>query len=265
MQVVAVLNKAVLPLLVMLIGVCWRFGQGLLLWAGPAFDVVGLGDAVIDLQVWLLNNPEAGAEIGAWILIAAGGLMLIAVFAAPPILGLWRKQDLEIVYDPADADGRFGGVGPWHPYDADDETPPVTAFVLRVGVRNNGVRPILDVTATVEGTAIRRPGPAPLRFAHNHQGTIDLEPKRMVFVDVIALPTDPDAWTDTVSRLTVRVKARKTEEVARVFFLDKKRMPPMYAAEGRNVAHAGHAEPTLAAKPAGKSGPKKKAPSAPPA
>ena len=75
----------------------------------------------------------------------------------------------------------------------------------------------------------------------------------MAFMDVIALPANPDAWSDTVSRLVVRVKAHKTAEVARVFFMDKKRMPPMYAAQGRNAGHAPQtapAEPAAAGAPA---------------
>lgn len=237
------MKNAVLPVLVTLMGVAWRFGMTILDWLGPLFDAVGLGDAVIDLQVWLLNHPEAAADIGAWCLMIGGVAMLVAFYAAPPFLRSWRRKDLEIVYDPADRDGRFGGVGPWVPYGAEDDAPPVAAFVLRIGVRNNGAKPMLDVCGTVEGAIVKRPQPVPLRFTQTRGQTLDLPPESMAFMDVAALPANPDAWTDTVSRIVVRVGARKTEEAVKVFFIDKKRMPPMYPANERNAGHAAQPAP----------------------
>ncbi|MBE0532756.1 MAG: hypothetical protein IH626_18180 [Rhodospirillales bacterium] len=260
------MKNAVLPVLVTLMGVAWQFGMTILTWMGPLFDTVGLGDAVIDLQVWLLNHPEAAADIGAWSLMAGGVVMLVAFFVVPPFYRSWRQKDLEIVYDPADADGRFGGVGPWLPYEADDETPPVTAFILRVGVRNNGSRPMLDVCGTIEGAIVKRPHPVPLRFTQTHERTADLGSERMAFIDIAALPANPDEWTDNVSRIVVRIKAQQTEEVAKTFFIDKKRMPPMYPADERNARHVAQAAP--AASPAKAAPPELAAPSeeaAPPA
>lgn len=242
------MKNAILPVLVTLMGVAWRFGMTILDWMGPAFDLLGLGDAVIDLQVWLLNHPEAAADIGAWALIVGGIAVPLAVYGGPRIYRSWRQPDLEIVYDPTDADGRFGGVGPWHPYGAEDGTPPVTAFILRIGVRNNSARPMLDVAGTVEGAIVKRPRPVPLRFTRAHERTIDLMPNAMAFIDVAALPANPDAWTDNVSRIVVRVGARNAGEVARTFFIDKKRMPPMYPANERNAGHA--AQPAPATSPA---------------
>lgn len=240
------MKNAVLPVLVILMGVAWQFGMTILDWMGPLFDIVGLGDAVIDMQLWLLNNPDAAATLGAWILMVGGVAMLVAFYAVPPVYRSWRQKDLEIVYDPTDADGRFGGVGPWRPYGAEDDTPPVTAFILRVGVRNNSARPMLDVAGTVEGAIVKRPHPVPLRFAQTHERTLDLLPGAMAFVDVAALPANPDAWTDNVSRIVVRIKARKIGEVATTFFIDKKRMPPMYPANERNAGHAAQSAPAAA-------------------
>lgn len=232
------MKNAILPVLVTLMGVAWQFGMTILDWMGPAFDVVGLGDAVIDMQLWLLNNPDAAATLGAWILMAGGVAMLIAFYAVPPVYRSWRQKDLEIVYDPTDADGRFGGVGPWHAYGAEDDAPAVTAFVLRVGVRNNSAKPMLDVAGTVEGAIVKRPHPVSLRFTQTQERTQDLMPGAMAFIDVAALPANPDAWTDNVSRIVVRIRARKTGEAVKVFFIDKKRMPPMYPANERNAGHA---------------------------
>jgi len=237
------MKNAVLPVLVTLLGVAWRFGLTILDWLGPAFDAVGLGDAVIDLQVWGLNHPEAAADIAAWVLMASGVAVPFALYAGPRIYRAWRRKDLEIVYDPADADGRFGGVGPWVPYGAENDAPAVAAFVLRVGVRNNGTKPMLDVCGTVEGAIVKRPHPVPLRFTQTRGQTLDLAPDSMAFMDVAALPANLDAWTDTVSRIVVRVGARKTEEAAKVFFIDKKRMPPMYPADERNAGHAARPAP----------------------
>ncbi len=237
------MKNAVLPVLVTLMGVAWQFGMTILEWMGPAFDLFGLGDALIDMQLWLLNNPDAAATLGAWILMAAGVAMLVAFYAVPPVYRSWRQKDLEIIYDPTDADGRFGGVGPWHPYGAEDDTPPITAFILRIGVRNNASRPMLDVAATIEGAIVKRPHAVPLRFTQTQERTLDLMPGAMAFIDVAALPANPDAWTDNVSRIVVRVTTRKTAEMAATFFIDKKRMPPMYPANERNAGHAARAAP----------------------
>ncbi|WP_316977334.1 hypothetical protein [Shumkonia mesophila] len=237
------MKNAVLPVLVTLMGVAWQFGMTILDWMGPLFDAVGLGDAVIDMQVWLLNHPEAAADIVAWSLMIGGVAVPLALYGGPRVYRSWRRKDLEIVYDPADPDGQFGGVGPWVPYGAEDDAPAVTAFVLRIGVRNNGARPMLDVAGTLEGAIVKRPHPVALRFTQTRGTTLDLDPGALAFLDVAALPANPDAWTDNVSRIVVRIGARKTEEAVKVFFIDKKRMPPMYPANERNAGHAAQPAP----------------------
>ena len=60
-------------------------------------------------------------EYGPSVLIGGGVLSLLATHAGPPLYKMWKQDDLEIVYDPADEQGRFGGVGQWRRYKDEDE------------------------------------------------------------------------------------------------------------------------------------------------
>ena len=219
--------RSTVGIVITALGIVWLSGMKILDWIGRMLDVIQLGDFVTDFQVWLVNHPNLANEYGPWVLIGGGVASLIATHAAPPIYRAWRQEVLEIIYDPADEQGRFGGVGRWRLYMSDD--PPVEAFIFRIGVQNNTRKTICDVTGTVEGDLIDHPFPVALRFSRTLELKDNLDPGRMLLMDVIAMTRNPADWPEGAHQIIVRINGRDTPETMRRFYIDKSRMPAMYA------------------------------------
>lgn len=209
------------------VGIIWLYGMKILEWIGRMLDVIQLGDFVTSFQEWLVNHPDLANEYGPWALIGGGLVSLVVTHAAPPIYRAWKQEDLEIVYDPVDEKGQFGGVGLWHKYQTDEE--PINAYIFRIGVKNNTRKTIYDVTGTVEGDLVERGYPVALRFSRTRELESNLDPKRMLLMDIFALtPPDPNDWPDGTHTIIARVNGRDTSEAMRRFCFDKSRMPALY-------------------------------------
>ena len=219
--------RTAISILLIAVGLIWQYGMRILDWVGRVLDVVELGNYIIDFQLWLVNNPNLGNDLGPWTFVVIGFLSLLATHAVPPLYKSWKQHALEIVYDPADEQGRFGGVGKWSLYKSDE--PPIQSFVLRVGVQNNTRETINAVTGTVEGSLTGQPFPVALRFSRTLELEENLDPGRMLLMDVFGMPPDPDNWPEGVHKIIVRVNGRDTSETMRRFCIDKSRMPVMYA------------------------------------
>ncbi len=194
-------------------------------------NIAGIGQLPHDLGgLWDLL-PVIDGETGRWILGGIGFVGFVVAESAPYIRK-WIKPPpaLEILYDPIDPEGRYGGVGRWYPYQSDDE--PVMAFIFRIGVQNNTRKTIYDVTGTVEGGLVDEPYPIALRFSRTREFGGNLDPGRMLLMDVFAMSQpEPANWPEGVHQLVVRVNGRDTPEAMRSFYFDKSRLPSLYLAD----------------------------------
>ena len=218
--------KSTVSLIILAIGIVWQYGQKIPNLIGNILDVVNLGDFITDFQLWLVNNPNLSNTYGPWILMGGAAVSLVFVHLMIPLYRRWATDDLSIIFDPADQEGQFGGVGKWHVMGSPD--PPLDRYIFRVGVKNNTAKTIYDVTGTVEGEAVDQPFPVALRFSRTRELEGNLDPKRMLLMDMFALPPDQTEWMDGIHEFTVRINGRDTSEVSQEFQLDKTRMPAVY-------------------------------------
>ena len=141
----------------------------------------------------------------------------------------WFGEELEIVYDPSDPEGQFGGVGTWYRYKSNNPDEAVKAFIFRIGVKNNTRKTIYAVRGTMEGDLIEEAYPLALRFSRTRELEDNLDPGRMLLMDVLAMSPDPANWPEGQHTLIVRLNGRDTPEAIREFYFDRSRMPAMYA------------------------------------
>ena len=180
-------------------------------------------------ELWL---QATASDALWWIILAVLGLGALAFDIIPFLrkqLKIWQRENLEIVYDPADEQGQFGGVGLWYTYGNDE--PPLEAFIFRIGVKNNTQKTIYEVVGTVEGDLVQHAYPVALRFSRTRELEGTLHPKRMLLMDIFALHPHPDNWPDGVHTLIIRVNGRDTSEAMKRVYFDKSRMPAMYLDE----------------------------------
>ena len=102
--------RTALSTLLIAVGLIWQYGMRILDWVGRLLDVVELGDYVTDFQLWLVNNPNLGNEVGPSVLAGFGVLSLVATHAVPPLYKLWKQHALEIVYDEPTQNMLFNGL-----------------------------------------------------------------------------------------------------------------------------------------------------------
>jgi len=223
-------QNSIVSIVVMGCGIAWQFGMPILSWIGRMFDLIALGDYVTDLQLYIINNPNLAGQYGPWVLIWGGLGSLVAVNAGPAIYRKIRSSPLEIVYDPADKEGQFGGVGDWY-FDLGGSSngPPIQAFIFRVGVKNNTKKTIYNVTGTIEGEMIERSIPVALRFSRTRKLEGNIDPERMLLMDVFGMSPNPKCWPEGINQIIIRINGKDTPEAMARFYFDKSRMPAMYA------------------------------------
>lgn len=217
--------------LVAVIGVVWKYPVQALDWIGRAFDVLELSALNNKLVDFLQAHPDLANDIGPLVLIWGGIGSLALTHVAPPLYRMWKQSPLEIIYDPADREGRFGGVGMWYLHNSDD--PPFSAFIFRVGVKNMTRKTIYNVGGTIEGGIIPSPFPLRMRNSLTRELNTDLHPDSMILMDVFALDPRQENWSvpEGIHKIIVRVTGKDTPETMQEFLFDKSRMPAMYTAE----------------------------------
>lgn len=221
--------RTYIPLAITFVGGCWQFGMMMLSWVGRLLDAIELGDYVTDFQVWLVNNPNFVGNVGPWFLIVIGLVSLLATHLIVPLVHRLRAKSIEIIFEPNDPSGKFGTVDVWIRGDDDNEEP-FTAFILRIGVKNNTAKTLEDVSGTIEGDFAELFQPSRIRFTSSRKLSGSVHPGSMELMDLFALRGPPEEWVipEGVRKVIVRARAKDTEEQALELFFDKSKFPPLY-------------------------------------
>lgn len=210
---------------VLALGLVWQYQLKIVAILGWALDLLQLKDlskALIDL---VERHPDLLNAIGPSVLMVAGLLSLALIHAWPKVQEIIKTAPLEIVYDPMDPQGKYGGFDIWGSSEG-----PVSGYAIRIGVKNNTQKTIRRITGTVEGSVADLFIPSTLKFTRTKKFSDDVFRKSEELLDVFLLVGPPEEWKlpSGEHEVTIRIRSEDADEIVEKFYLSKDRLPPFY-------------------------------------